>query len=310
MAILGGDLDPITQCRGLADIEAARRIDADTPFELASVTKWFTAAVVMRFVERKDLELDTPLRTLIAELPLQTSGREITVRDLLQHTSGLRDYLEHGRLTSSGELSTKWVMEQLPQWVEGAHPGVEHSYSNTNYVVLARLLEVVSGSRFCDIIENELCSKIGLTKTVCSITRTPPPDRALGYVNLGVGLPDVSRPEAIDINAYGDGGIYSTLNDMIRWSQAFWAGEVVSSTALDLMTRPGETDCGRAFDYGLGVQIQTASNPCWFGHSGSWIDGTALVGRLSDTGRMLVLLSNDVDAPVFRIGQMIFEDEV
>lgn len=294
---------PRIECVGLADIEAGTPITADTPFELASVSKWFTATAVMLLVERQRLTLDAPVHELLRDCP-RGPGRPITVRDLLCHSSGLPDYLDAGAGTPADEMSTTSVMRRLPDWMSAAVPGREHLYCNSNYVVLARIVETVTGSAFAAFVESALVAPFGLRSTTAGSPAARARRPAGGYRNLGYGMPVFEPVTDAAIDTDGDGGVVSTLHDLIRWQSLFWSGAILDPASVRLMRTPGTLDSGERFAYGLGLQVESGDGGTgWCGHAGSWTNCTTVMGRYDSPGAMVTVLSNEFMAPVERIAQ-------
>ncbi len=298
---------PVVECLGFANVEERTPITPDTPFELASVSKWFTATAIMLLVEREKLDIGSAIYEHLPEVERTKSTRPITVRDLLWHTSGLADYLYAGMYTPVDEMTGKYIMGQLRQWASTAIPGQEHSYSNTNYFVLARIVESVTGLGFADFVEANLIEPFGLCSTALAPRKQRRLQIARGYQNVGYGVPFIKSVSEITIDTDGDGGIVSSLNDLMRWQSLFWNCEILNAKSLKLMQTPGTLDSGESFSYGFGLQIEGhGSNRCWNGHGGSWVNSTTLVGHYANSKITVIVLSNEFMAPVERIYQRAF----
>lgn len=307
LAVSADGKNPLVECSGFADVENQTAITTDTPFELASASKWFTATAVMLLVERKELELRTPVDECLPQLERDNAHRPITIQDLLWHTSGLVDYLQAGVYTQPEEMTTSYVMAQLPQWASAATPGREHNYSNTNYVVLARVVESVVDLSFSDFIEINLIKPFGLQSTAIGAPGQAMSCGTRGYRNIGYGLPVFEWVSNPPIDTDGDGGVVSSLNDLLQWQSLFWGGHILTERSVRLMRTPGKLDAGENFPYGIGLQIEGhGSTHCWCGHGGSWTNTTVLVGRYPDLKVTVIVLSNEWMAPVERICQRAF----
>lgn len=305
MAIVVDGGTPLVSCRGMADIDGGVPIDARTRFDLASVSKWFTAAAVMILVEQGRLALGDPVSRYVNAHVDSVGARPIRVADLLGHTSGLPDYLHRGLRTPLHQMSLRHVLQRLPAWSSRARPGLAHAYSNTNFVLLGMVLEDVCGEPFGRILKALLFEPHGMVAT--TVAAGPTPGLARGYINLGAGVSDYLASDSLPVDTVGDGGITSTIDDMLRWSAAFWRGQVVSEASLRLMCAPGRLDGGETFDYGLGLQVQTRGRLQWFGHGGSWTNGVAIAGRYPEANADIIILSNEFAAPVERISQQVHD---
>lgn len=307
LAVITDGREPVVECVGLADVERRVSITPETVFELASVSKVFTATAIMLLVQRHQLDLGSPAEAYVSALSSNGAQRSITIRDLLWHTSGLVDYLEAGMYTPVERTTEEYVLGQLSRWGTDAVVGREHRYSNTNYVVLARIVEKVTGLKFTEFVTANLIEPFGLRSTALGSTKRGGPDSAMGYQNLGYGLPHIEPSIELRIETEGDGGVRSSLTDLTRWWTLFWNGEIVEPRSLRLMQTPGELDSGERFAYGLGLQIEGQEDGRhWCGHGGSWTDATVLIGRYLREKTTVIVLSNELMAPVERISQRAF----
>ncbi len=309
LAVVRDGAAPMVECTGLADVECRVPITPDTAFELGSASKTFTAVAVLLAAERGCLDLSSPVGAYLPTWRNGVAGRLVTVADLLRHTSGLHDYLEAGPYqTPLDELRMASVLDRLPDWSHAASPGFAFHYSNTNYVVLARLLETVTGRPFAEYVAEYLVRPFGLCSTAVDPERqTPSVGVARGYHNRGFGLPYVVPSTPCLCDTYGDGGMISTLNDLIRWQSLFWEGKILAEPSLRLMRSRGRLDSGDQFDYGMGLQVEEQERgETWCGHGGSWTDATTLIGRYTNARTTIIVLSNEFMAPVERIAQRAF----
>lgn len=302
VAVIGAKGSVATACTGFADIRARLPIRPDTRFELASASKVFTATAIMHLVAQGEIELAAPVATVLPTWFASNPGRPITIRDLLQHTSGLPDYLAEGRYTPDAERTHEYVAQQLPAWSAVARPGETFAYANTNYVALAAIVSGVAGKPFAAFMQDTFWGPLGMRQTeVCPQGAKV----ACGYAATASGLPLFAPAEELPIDTVGDGGVVSCLDDLVRWQQAFWEDDVLPAEMRALMTTAGRDDGGQPFAYGLGMQVEQngASGERWYGHTGSWTHSTTLLGRWEPTKVSVVVLSNEVMAPVERIAQ-------
>ena len=303
LAIATEGKPPRIETCGFADLESRSPITAETVFDLASVGKMITATVALALVERGDLELTTPLDTVLSEAEAPREGRAITVRDLLQHTAGIPDYLEGGISSDESQLTLAAILTRLPEWTREARPGMVHTYSNTNYVLIAQLIERITGQPFAEFLEAGFFGPLGLRSTATLGGTRKPESTVKGYQNLGFGLPAIEATENLEIETVGDGGIFSSANDLIEWQSRYWSGEIIAPKSIRSMTTSGTLDSGEPFDYGLGIQVEERAGRRWFGHGGSWTASTTFVGYHEAERTSIIILSNEMMAPVERISQ-------
>lgn len=262
---------------------------------------------ILLLAERGSLDLMAPAAEYLAEIEECEAGRPITVRDLLWHTSGLPDYLEAGAATLADRLCAEYVNSRLPACSRQARPGRSFSYSSTNYFVRSRVIEAVSGLGFGEFVGSNLAAPFGLQSTFVLGGEFDPARIARGYRDLGSGLPSIEPADDVEIDVLGDGGVHSSLADLIRWQSLLWNGGVVSEGSLRAMRTPGELDSGERFEYGFGLQVEERGDGrAWCGHGGSWTSSTVLVGRYLKERASVIVLSNEVIAPVERIAQRAF----
>ncbi len=239
---------------GRADAEFDVPADEQTMFRIGSVTKQFTAAMVMRLVEQKKLALDDELAKYVPDFPLQ--GRRVTIEQLLQHTSGIKSY------TDIGEAWAKvWPLElthaELLALVKDApfdfEPGTDWHYNNTGYYLLGMVIEKVTGRSYAEHLQAELCAPLGLSRTRYDSNRELISNRAQGYTLAGEQLVNdqiigMAQPGAA-------GGILSTAGDLVRWQMALSSGEVVQPESFARMCTPTVLPNGHDTSYGFGLRM-------------------------------------------------------
>lgn len=288
-----GDSIVVKKGYGMAELEHDIPVDTKSVFRIGSVTKQFTAALVLKYVEQGKLELDEPI-TKYTDFP--TGDHIVTVRNLLSHTSGIFN------LTAVGEQFTKLIpversQEELLDLVRGRplafEPGTRFAYSNTNYYLLGVILESIGGRPYGELVHQELVAPIGLTQTRYDSNSDIIKGRAQGY---GVdpmggltndGLLGISNP-------YSAGGLISTAGDLVRWQRALAAGEVISVTNYRLMNTPFKlpADVEPEYRYGFGrVEGQWDGHRLHF-HGGGIHGFTAFLGHFPETDVTLALISN------------------
>ncbi len=304
LGIVAPGKKPIVECLGMSDLDAQLPITVDTSFDLASASKIFTAAAVMLLAEEGRLEINGPLEEILPALRSNTDFRPITLQDLLWHTSGIPDYLEFGRHTPEYAVTPDWILEQLCDWSLSAKPGMVHEYSNTNYFLLAQVIEAVANENYQDFVRARLVAPRGLENTFVGEENQKSDGIAKGYQDFGYGVAKIRPSEEFEISTFGDGGIFSSMSDLLDWINALWMGEIVSPESLGLMQAMGKLDSGETFEYGFGLQVESARNgEIWCGHGGSWTDSTVMLGRYLPEGCTVIVLSNEVMAPVERISK-------
>lgn len=244
---------------GLADRSSGTPMTEATRFAIASGSKAFTALATMRLVEDGVLALDTAARSILgADLPLVDDA--VTVADLLGHTSGIGDYLDEDAdlaeaflavpvhtLTSAAAFLP--LLEDIPP---AAAPGETFAYSNSGYVLLAILLERVTGRGYHDLVQELVLTPAGLTETGFPRTDELGADHARGYV-----FPDGLRLNTLQlpVRGNGDGGASTTASDVHRFWLALFDGRIVGADTVDRMIAPRSHDEDEEMRYGLGFWL-------------------------------------------------------
>ncbi len=273
-----------TGVRGMADVAAGRRVDAKTPFAVASVTKTFTAALILRYVDQGRIGLDDPLARWLPDWP---NARKITIRMLLNHTSGIRDFFKNPDFDAVLNKAKKraWTTaEVLAQYVRpGAvfPPGQGWSYSNTNYLLLGVVAAQVGGASWDELVRSELIAPLGLESTYVQGAEAPPapPARAYRIIAGFRGPTPQARSDGTDlvpftsvVTAAGSAGaIASTSADLARWARALYGGSAVLSAATrrEMLTFVKTYAYGLGTSYGLGVSRVKLQGRTAYGHTGA-----------------------------------------
>ena len=218
---------------GFADIEKHKPFTTQTPVRIASVTKNITAAAILKLVEQKKLTVDTPVATFFPDFP---KGKQITVHQLLTHTSGLYNF--EGAAAYEKLLTTQHDNQSLYNLIqEGGYqaaPNETWAYSNPGYLLLGMLIEKVSGMRYNAFIQKNLFAPLKITQTGIFEEQSLENKKAMGYEvdpNQKVTL-------AIEGNAAqagAAGGLYSTVDDLYIWAKNLFEGNVLKSSSMKKM---------------------------------------------------------------------------
>ena len=274
------------------------RWNAHTPSLIASVTKTFTAVVVMQLIEEEKLSLDEPVDTWFPEQP---NGDRITVRMLLSHTSGLADY----KFGNDIEKWTKeWAPEELIAEANKAGPVGEPGsrvahYSNTNYIMLGRIIEKVTGNTWAQEVESRIIQPLDLKDTTCATDDNWKEVTVPGYIRTSDGyLSSYEFPWYPHAStAWAAGGIASSASDLLTFASALFDGKLVSRETLAIMAQPLGTGDGHAFALG-GVAVEVAGRKA-FGMAGDSTTGYhAFFIGIPDSKLAVTALVNSVQGNV------------
>lgn len=276
---------------GLAHAEFDVPADKDTMFRIGSVTKQFTAAAIMRLVEQGRISLGDELGTYLPDYPLH--GNTVTIRHLLDHTSGIRSYTSLGeewfRLHPL-ELTHEELLALVRDKPFDFSPGEKWAYNNTAYYMLGMIIETVTGRSYAQHMQEEYFTPLGLDRTRYDSNRTLMKNRAQGYTlqdgELVNDLPlGMSQP-------YAAGSLISTGEDLVRWSMALASGTVVTPASLALMTTATVLPDGENTRYGFGLQIDAWEGRRCIRHGGGIHGFNAMLMWLPEEDVHVAVISN------------------
>lgn len=232
---------------GVSSIESGQSVTLHTPFYIASTAKMFTAAAVLSLVDEGRLRLTDPIGRFVAAAP--DYARDLTVEQLLTHTSGLADHYDLGG--EERTYSNDQVIELLRQVGKlQFEPGSRPGYSNSGYVLLAMLVEELSGQAFATFLEDRFFEPFGMEDAFVALDSAGrSATSAVGYRRTEGGS---FAKHDYESSTTGAGGIYASLSDLERWYRALGDGRILESTTLQRASRPPNLDSGRLTPYGMG----------------------------------------------------------
>ena len=281
---------------GMADLERDVRNAPDTIFEAGSVSKQFTAAAVLLLARDGTLSLDDPVRKHIPELP--DYGAPLTIRHMLTHTSGLRDWgavagiagWPRGRRahTHAHVLDIASRQKSL-----NFAPGTDWSYSNTGYNLAAIIVSRVSGRSFAEFSRERLFTPLGMTRTSWrdDYTRVVK-HRAIAYEQAADGYHEDMPFE----NVHGNGGLLTTVGDLLRWNENFVTPKIGDAAFVKEEQTPGRFNDGRAHDYAFGLYVRPYRGLAEVSHSGSTAGYRAFLTRYPEQHVSVAVLCNAANA--------------
>ena len=250
---------------GLADVGKGTKADAATTYPIASASKMFTAALVLKQVDRGRLSLNDSIAKHLTGL--KPEFQAITIEQLLNHTSGLPNDFRRPE-TRLERRSPDQLFAMIAATTLTGEPGRAFVYSNTGYGLLALLIEKVYGTSYDAALRDEIARPLGLTLAQCA---EPRPGEATGYMRTPEGK--IGPPPGLHYSQLiGIGGVCASAGDMVKWTHAFHTGKVLSPASYTAMTTPrGAAVSG---DYGLGVYVRPRP----------WGDKAIVASGVSTTG--------------------------
>ena len=290
---------------GLADVENRVPVTPRSNFRLASLSKQFTATAIMLLVADARLRYDDAITTLLPGLPLLASG--VTVRHVLNHTSGLPDYEDFVPDSQTAQVHDRDIPALIAHASAPKFPaGARFSYSNTGYGLLALIVERASGQRFADFLHDRIFAPLGMTGTVAHEEgRSVVAERAFGYsvTSAGVRRTDQSNTSAV----LGDGGVYSSAADLAKWDRALEQYSLVSAEAQQLAWTPPALAGGHPTEYGFGWFIDRDHGTMRLRHHGESRGFTNCILRYPEKRLTVVILTNRSGGAPWDVAQRIAE---
>ncbi len=303
---------------GVTDLRTFETIGPETNFRLASLTKQFTAMAVMLLVHDGKLRYDDRLTDIFSDFPAY--GNAITIRQLLNHTSGLVDYedimaKEHAGVADDKipQISDAGVLDLLKRETGTKFaPGTRWDYSNSGYVLLAMVVEKRSGMRFGDFLGERIFSPLGMTGTVAHEKgRDEVAHRAYGHSRTAAGWSETDQSSTSA--TLGDGGVYTSLDDLGKWDQALTGHALLTAKEMEppftaaLAANGGplqQLDGGLAPLYGFGWFLNPYHGHRRYAHYGETVGFRTAIQRFPDDRLTVIVLANrsDVDAPALAEG--------
>jgi CubicO group peptidase (beta-lactamase class C family) len=287
----------LARAYGSADLEHGIANTADTVFEAGSVSKQFTAAAILLLAQAGKLKLDDPVRDYVPELP-DYGSPEITLRHLLHHTSGLRDWgtvtYAAGWPRGSRVHTHAHVLDVLSRQKSlNFPPGTEYSYSNSGYNLLAVIVQRVSGKTFAQYTRDMIFEPLGMTHTEWrdDYTRIVK-SRAVAYGKA----PDGFHMQMPFENVHGNGGLLTTVGDLLKWNRNFTTERVGGRALVTELQRRGRLSDGLEISYARGLVVSRYRGVPEVSHSGSTAGYRAFLTRFPAQAVSVAVLCNDGNA--------------
>jgi CubicO group peptidase (beta-lactamase class C family) len=285
------------QAYGYADLGSCRPAQLNTPYQIGSVTKQFTAAAILQLQSAGALNIDD---SVLSHLPAYPFDPRITLRMLLNQTSGLRDFTALPQ--PSGVLNgvprqviLTEIVQQPPQFT----PGSAYQYSNSNYFVLGAVIEAITAMAYADYLAARVLEPAGLTQT--SYQEPPGAARPYSYQYPAVAGATGLAPGLIPDPSYffSAGALWSTVGDLVRWDAALRDGLVISNAAFAEMVTPPSSvptygPAGTPSDYGMGWVVAPAANGAlaYLWHNGETLSYTSFNALTPENGLSAAVLTN------------------
>jgi len=289
---------------GFANLEEKKRVETKTNFRLASVTKQFTAASILILIQKELLKLDTKLTDMFEEFP--DYGKKITIKNLLNHTSGLIDYEDLIPDTATIQVKDADVLLMMYQQSSTYfEPGNQFKYSNTGYALLALIVERISGQKFAQFLSENIFQPLEMNSTVAheegiSIVE----NRAYGYSRADSGW--ARKDQSITSAVIGDGGIYSNVEDLFKWDQSHYTNKILSDEIRNEAMIRAVLNGGEKIYYGYGWHLKNYKDNEVVYHTGSTEGFRNVVYRVPSKKFSVIILTNRNEGEPEKLADKIF----
>ncbi len=282
---------------GIANLEWDASVTPDTIFQSGSVGKQFAATAVMMLVEEGKVGLDDPVQKYFPDAP--ETWKDIKIRNLLSHTSGLSEYENGPRTKPDGPFYLRLDMTEDEMYKRIAampmdfKPGEDWSYRNTNYVLLGILIHKVTGKFYGDYLQERIFKPLGMTSTRIISDRDIIRHRAAGY-ELDNGMLKNQDWVSPTFNSTADGTLYFTVLDLEKWDAALYTEKLLKKSSFDQMWTVMKLNNGKPnkANYGFAWSINEANGHRLIEHSGAWQGFTTHIARYVDDKLTVVVLTN------------------
>ena len=295
---------------GRIDLRKNDSLTSSTPLHIASTSKTFTAIAILRMVQENKLSLDDSLEKFFPGFPY--AG--VTVKMLLDHRSGLPNYLyfmsnnkwgilankKWNRQYATNDDVLKMMYDKKPD--PTGRPGGRFSYCNTNFLLLALIIEKISGKKFPVYMQEKLFQPLQMTNTYVftlkdTLTATP------SFTNKNVYW----EYDFLDAT-YGDKNVYTTPQDLLKWDQALYTDQVIGKALLDSAFAPHSFEKQSVHNYGFGWRLQILPNgKKVVYHFGKWHGSNAVFARLIDEKATIIILGNKFNSTIYDAGHLCYD---
>ncbi|MCA1623556.1 MAG: serine hydrolase [Acidobacteria bacterium] len=276
---------------GVADVETGTMANEHTAYQVASLTKQFTAAGIMLLVEDGMVKLDDPLGKYLPDLPEHWNS--VTVRQLLNQVSGIQNYAASRKIVPDKNYTQAEILGFVRDIKPLFEPGAKWHYSNTNYFLLGMIIEKVSGKSYPDFMRERIFKPLGMNSTTVNTSGLKIKNAALGYKLENANwqkttLGDPSQP-------FAAGAIVSTAADMAKWALALSKGKLLKKSSWDEIWTLAKLSDGKATIYGFGWEISKIYGTNYIGHGGKISGFSSYIARFPYDNLSIVVLVNNAE---------------
>jgi CubicO group peptidase (beta-lactamase class C family) len=277
---------------GMANVELSVPTKPESIFQTGSVGKQFTATAVMMLVEEGKVGLDDKISKYFPDSP--PAWKDIAVRHLLTHTSGIPDYTSE-KAGGAVNMRTDYTEEELVKKIAGLpldfQPGEKWSYSNSGYLILGVLIHHLSGEFYGDFLQHRVFQPLQMKSTRIISEADIVPNRSAGY-RLVKGEPKNQEWVAPSLNTTADGALYTNVLDLAKWDAALYTEKLLKKSSFDQMWTPVELNSGKTSPYGFGWRVTEVNRHRLLEHGGAWQGFTMHISRYVDDQLTIIVMTN------------------
>jgi CubicO group peptidase (beta-lactamase class C family) len=303
---------------GVANLEYGIPITTATVFRTGSLSKQFTAMAIAILAERGELDLDADVHTYLPDL--MDYGHEVTIRQMVHHIAGMGDYDHEVFRKADGsefrfgneDYSTIDEFYAMVAKADLIHePGSRYEYSNLGYFLLAHVVESVSGQTLREFADEEIFTRLQMGSTLFNDNvNQPVRNRADGYRLMEDGTYEILMT---NLSYVGDGGVFTSIDDFIRWDQNFYDNKLGKGgpSLIETVTTPhpdtiAYVDGGpRNVNYAFGLRVDEVNGEYMIGHTGGWVAFSTVYQRFPDLELSVVVFCNDNEASASELGDKV-----
>ena len=297
---------------GIGDLDTREKISSETNFNIASLTKQFTAMAILQLADRKKLSLQDHLSKFFPGLNKNVANK-VTIRHLLTHSSGIVDHYDYTETKAIRHAHNADVLNAIKN-IDSFYfdPGTSYRYSNTAFCLLALVIEKLSGMNYSAYMKKNIFSPLGMTNTTVWSENAKIISEATGYEvdSATTTFKRSGADENIFFSTEGDGGIYTSIDDYLKWINALQSGKIFSRTSIRLARWPQfPINKEKKLSYGYGWFIDESSSPYKVYHSGSNGGFRTFCFTIPDEGYVIVVFSNrtgiDLENVILEINKIL-----
>lgn len=280
---------------GYADHEHQIIATRKTVYQLQSITKTFTATAIMMLVEDSKLALTDRIGKYLDPIP--RSWEPVTISHLLNHTSGIKDFINEPTVNLAKDIEPGDVIRSLDDRPLNFEVGERYAYSNTGYHLLGMIIEKITGQTWQDFLRAKIFKPLGMKNTDLNSAQCKLRNRAIGYYAWRDGRFEKGRFVAPSILGYAGGGILSTVVDLAKWDHALFTDKLISRSSLEQMWTPAKLRDGARVDYGLGWGVDDHLGIPMIHHGGAHMTGfKTYFGKFPKQELTVIVLCNQRQA--------------